>query len=126
MFHENKFFFDWLITNHRESIDANFCINPDGGGGDLKNGKPVTMAIQTSEKLYISYRFEVKNKGGHGSLPVMDNAIYSLASGLNRLANYNFQSGIFLKPTFASSPEKIIISQKIIQFYLIQWWLSIS
>lgn len=81
---------DWLITNHRELIDADFCINPDGGGGDLKNGKPVTMAIQTSEKVYISFRLEVKNKGGHSSLPVKNNAIYTLASGLTRLAKYDF------------------------------------
>ena len=81
---------DWLITNHRELIDADFCINPDGGGGDLKNGKPVTMAIQNSEKVYISFRLEVKNKGGHSSLPVKNNAIYTLASGLTRLAKYDF------------------------------------
>ena len=81
---------NWLVTNHRDLIDADFCINPDGGGGDLKNGKPVTMAIQTSEKIYVSYRLEVKNNGGHSSLPVKDNAIYRLASGLTRLAAYDF------------------------------------
>jgi acetylornithine deacetylase/succinyl-diaminopimelate desuccinylase-like protein len=81
---------NWLITNHRDLIDADFCINPDGGGGDLKNGKHVGMAIQTSEKIYVSFRLEVKNKGGHSSLPVKDNAIYRLAAGLSRLANYDF------------------------------------
>jgi len=81
---------NWLLTNHRDLIDADFCINPDGGGGDLKNGKHQTMAIQTSEKIYVTYRLEVKNKGGHSSLPVKDNAIYTLASGLTRLANYDF------------------------------------
>lgn len=35
---------NWLVTNKKDLIDADFCINPDGGGGDLKNGKPVTMA----------------------------------------------------------------------------------
>lgn len=81
---------NWLVTNHRDLIDADFCINPDGGGGDSKNGKPVTMAIQTSEKIYVSYRLEVKNNGGHSSLPVKDNAIYRLSSGLIRLAGYDF------------------------------------
>ena len=96
---------DWLITNHRDLIDADFCINPDGGGGDLKNGKPVNMAIQTSEKIYVSFRLEVKNKGGHSSLPVKDNAIYSLASGLTRLANYDFP--VRLNGTTRSYFEKI-------------------
>lgn len=81
---------NWLVTNHRDLIEAEFCINPDGGGGDMKNGKPLTMAIQTSEKIYVSYRLEVKNVGGHSSLPVKDNAIYRLASGLTRLANFDF------------------------------------
>jgi Acetylornithine deacetylase/Succinyl-diaminopimelate desuccinylase and related deacylases len=82
---------NWLITNRRDLIDAEFCINPDGGGGDLKNGKPVTMAIQTSEKIYVSFTLETKNKGGHSSLPVKDNAIYRLAAGLTRLAKFDFQ-----------------------------------
>src|SRR5664280_2465355 len=81
---------NWLVTNHRDLINADFCVNPDGGGGDLKNGKPVNMAIQTSEKIYVSFRLEVKNKGGHSSLPVKDNAIYRLAEGLTRLAYYDF------------------------------------
>ena len=81
---------NWLVTNHRELIDAEFCINPDGGGGDMKNGKPVTMAIQTCEKVYVSFRLEVNNKGGHSSLPVKDNAIYRLAAGLTRLSDFNF------------------------------------
>ena len=81
---------NWLVTNRKELIDADFCINPDGGGGDLKNGKPVNMAIQTSEKVYISYKLQVKNVGGHSSLPVKDNAIYRLAYGLTRLSKYDF------------------------------------
>jgi hypothetical protein len=33
---------------------------------------------------------EVRNKGGHSSRPVPDNAIYRLAAALTRLASYNF------------------------------------
>lgn len=81
---------NWLVTNKRDLIDSGFCINPDGGGGDEKNGKPVNMAIQTSEKVYASFMLEVKNVGGHSSLPVKENAIYRLAAGLTRLANFDF------------------------------------
>lgn len=80
----------WLLANHRELIDAEFCINPDGGGGSLKNGKHVMIEIQTSEKIYASFRLEVKNHGGHSSLPSRDNAIYRLATGLIHLADYSF------------------------------------
>jgi acetylornithine deacetylase/succinyl-diaminopimelate desuccinylase-like protein len=80
----------WLIKNRRELIDAEYCINPDGGGGEIKNGKPIVMEAQTSEKIYLDYHLEVKNKGGHSSLPVRENAIYRLAATLTRLANFDF------------------------------------
>src|SRR4051812_28708465 len=30
---------DLLVRNHRDLIDAEFCINPDGGSGEIKNGR---------------------------------------------------------------------------------------
>lgn len=45
---------------------------------------------QASEKIVQSFRLEVKNQGGHSSLPVRDNAIYHLAQGLTRLAQFDF------------------------------------
>jgi acetylornithine deacetylase/succinyl-diaminopimelate desuccinylase-like protein len=100
---------DWLLSNHRDLIDADFCINPDGGGGDSRNGKNLTIAIQTSEKIYSSFKLEVKNKGGHSSLPVKDNAIYTLASGLTRLAKYDFP--VRLNETTHNFFEKVAESE---------------
>jgi acetylornithine deacetylase/succinyl-diaminopimelate desuccinylase-like protein len=80
----------WLLANHRELIDAEYCINPDGGGGDSKNGKDIVMPLQTSEKVYLDYKLEVHNKGGHSAAPVKDNAIYRLSAALSRLAAYDF------------------------------------
>jgi acetylornithine deacetylase/succinyl-diaminopimelate desuccinylase-like protein len=81
---------EWLLANHRDLIDAEYCVNPDGGGGDIKNGKRTVMTIQTSEKIYVDYSLEVQNKGGHSSLPVKDNAIYQLADALGRLERFEF------------------------------------
>lgn len=81
---------DWLLANRRDLIDAEFAINLEGGGGDIKGGKYLLMEIQTGEKVYMNFQLEVKNKGGHSSLPVKDNAIYRLAAGLSRLAQYEF------------------------------------
>jgi acetylornithine deacetylase/succinyl-diaminopimelate desuccinylase-like protein len=81
----------WLLANRRNLIDAEYCINPDGGGGSIKNGKEVVMTMQTSEKIYLNYRLEVHNKGGHSSLPTKDNAIYRIAEALTRLAKFDFQ-----------------------------------
>jgi len=80
----------WLLANRPELIKAEYCINPDAGGGEIKNGKHKVMEIQTGEKIYSDYSLEVKNKGGHSSLPVKENAIYRLAAALTRVSNYEF------------------------------------
>src|SRR5262250_2648479 len=62
----------------------------EGGGGALKNGQRVANSVQASEKIFQTYRLEVTNRGGHSSLPVKDNAIWHLAGGLSRLAEFDF------------------------------------
>ncbi len=80
---------DWLIKNHRELIDADLCLN-EGGWGEMLNGKKMSNDVQVSEKYMVNFRLEVRNKGGHSSLPVPDNAIYHLAGALERLGKFGF------------------------------------
>jgi acetylornithine deacetylase/succinyl-diaminopimelate desuccinylase-like protein len=80
----------WLLANKRDLINAEYCINPDGGGGSIKDGKEIIMSIQTSEKVYSDFTIEAFNKGGHSSLPVKDNAIYHISEALTHLAGYEF------------------------------------
>src|SRR5271155_2815209 len=80
---------DWLVKNHRELIDAEFALN-EGGWGEISGGKRISNDLQVSEKYVINFRFEVRNKGGHSSLPVADNAIYHLAGALERLSQFGF------------------------------------
>jgi acetylornithine deacetylase/succinyl-diaminopimelate desuccinylase-like protein len=86
---------DWLVKEHRPLIDAEFCINTDSGGGHIKNGKHLYMAMQAAEKVFLSFKLEVTNSGGHSSLPVKDNAIYHLADGLSRLSKFDFPVHLF-------------------------------
>ncbi len=79
----------WLIANHRDLIDAEFCLN-EGGWGEMISGKHVANYLQDAEKYVANFRFEVRNKGGHSSLPVVDNAIYHLAGALQRLSQFGF------------------------------------
>src|SRR5438874_10607516 len=79
----------WLLKNHRDLIDAEFALN-EGGPVGLKNGKPIRNSVQTSEKVSLTYQLEVKNRGGHSSLPTKDNAIYHLAEGLVHLSKFTF------------------------------------
>ena len=81
---------NWLIENHRDLIDAEYVLNPDGGGVELHHGKATIFSVDASEKLYADYQLTVTNPGGHSSLPVPDNAIYQLADGLERLSHYDF------------------------------------
>ena len=80
---------DWLLKNKRELIDAELSLN-EGGWGESVNGTRVANDVQVSEKWVVNYRLEVRNKGGHSSLPVKDNAIYHLAGALDRLSKFEF------------------------------------
>jgi acetylornithine deacetylase/succinyl-diaminopimelate desuccinylase-like protein len=79
----------WLLKNKRELIDADFCFN-EGGKGEMVDGKRIANDIGLAEKTYADLRLEVRNKGGHSSRPVPDNAIYHLAGALYRLSSFGF------------------------------------
>ena len=81
---------DWLVHDHRDLVDADFALNTDGGGGDYRDGKPIRFNVQAAEKVYQSFTLEVRNRGGHSSRPVPDNAIYQLSQGLVRLGHDGF------------------------------------
>jgi acetylornithine deacetylase/succinyl-diaminopimelate desuccinylase-like protein len=78
-----------LLQDHRDLIDAAIALN-EGGGGAMKNGKYLYNGVGASEKVYITLRLEVKNPGGHSSLPREPNAIYQLADALQKVHAYQF------------------------------------
>ncbi len=80
---------DWLLKNHRDLIEAELALN-EGGWGEESKGKKISNDLQVSEKYVLNFRFEVRNKGGHSSMPVRDNAIYHLAGALQRLGDFGF------------------------------------
>jgi acetylornithine deacetylase/succinyl-diaminopimelate desuccinylase-like protein len=80
---------DWLLQNKKELVDAEFCLN-EGGWGEARGGKRLLNLVQVGEKHSASYRLEVKNPGGHSSMPVPENAIYRLAAALQRVATLEF------------------------------------
>jgi len=81
---------DWLLKEHRNWIDAEYCINLDGGEFEKEKNKRLLAGIQASEKVYVDYQFESLNPGGHSSVPSPDNAIYHLAGALARLQSFSF------------------------------------
>jgi len=80
----------WLLE-HQESLrDAEFALNTDSGSVQLIDGKPTVFGIQAAEKVYMTLELRADNPGGHSSVPQHDNAIYTLAKALNRIAEYQF------------------------------------
>jgi acetylornithine deacetylase/succinyl-diaminopimelate desuccinylase-like protein len=86
---------DWLLKNHRDWIAAEFCVNSDGGGGVIKKGRQLYVSVEAAEKIFVTFKLEATNPGGHSSLPTKDNAIYELAEGLARLARFDFPVRLF-------------------------------
>ncbi len=81
---------EWLLQNHRDLIDAVYCINGDSGDPLKRAGRPFARGVQASEKVYLSLSLTAHNPGGHSSLPTAHNAIYDLAAALTRVAGYTF------------------------------------
>src|SRR5881396_464194 len=81
---------EWLLGHHRDQIDAAYVLNMDAGDPVILNGKRLMRSVQASEKVYVTFKLEVHNPGGHSSLPTKDNAIYRLAAALGRLSAYEF------------------------------------
>jgi acetylornithine deacetylase/succinyl-diaminopimelate desuccinylase-like protein len=97
----------YLLKAHRDLIDAPLALNIDGGGGNLKDGKPLYFDLGTSEKTYVTYTLETTGPGGHGSLPGPGNPIYQLAKGLLRLEAYKFP--VMLTQTMRSNFQQLAV-----------------
>src|SRR6202161_735624 len=80
----------WLVTEHKDWIDAQFALNEGSVGLRDASGKKLSLGIQAGEKVYQDFRIEASNPGGHSSRPRPDNAIYSLAAALVRIGQYEF------------------------------------
>ena len=46
----------WLLKEHRELIDARYCINMDAGDPQIQKGRRITRTVQASEKVVQSLR----------------------------------------------------------------------
>lgn len=80
----------WLLTNRHEISRVKYCLNADAGGPQKRHGKDLLFSVQAAEKVYQSYRLEVKGPGGHSSLPTKENPIYRMAAGLLRISQFEF------------------------------------
>jgi acetylornithine deacetylase/succinyl-diaminopimelate desuccinylase-like protein len=83
----------WLLAHEPALVRAAYALN-EAGNGEIKNGRRRANDIQASEKGYLSFRVEARNKGGHSSLPEKDNAIVQLARALAAVHAHAFDARV--------------------------------
>jgi len=79
-----------LANEHKDLIDAEFALNTDGGAVFERDGRAAAFVMQTAEKVYVSYRLEATDPGGHSSVPRADSAISRIARTLVGLHEHRF------------------------------------
>jgi acetylornithine deacetylase/succinyl-diaminopimelate desuccinylase-like protein len=86
----------WLITNQPDLIRAEFALN-EGGRTRVVNGRPLYLAVQTTEKVAHNVRVIARGPGGHASVPLPGNAISRLGSALAKIAMH--EEPVRINPT---------------------------
>ncbi len=111
---------EWLLANRRDLIDAAYCINADAGDPVMRDDKVYERNVEASEKVYMDLRLEVRNPGGHSSVPVKENAIYQLAAALDRFSKYEFPPRLnevtraYFSRAAASEPDTIAARMRMV------------
>src|SRR5580658_2777166 len=81
-----KYNASWLAQSHWDKIACEFSLNEGGWIIKNANGKVRYVSISTADKVGVSLVLRARGKSTHSSMPVADNAIFTLAKALARLA----------------------------------------
>jgi acetylornithine deacetylase/succinyl-diaminopimelate desuccinylase-like protein len=112
----------YLLENHREAIDAEFAINEGGSGVFDRQLEHVRFEIQTAEKTPRRIDLKAKGASGHGSVPLPDNPVASLARAVGRLSEYETEVHLnettreyFRRLAERASPEEAAIYNEVLK-----------
>lgn len=78
----------YLLEEHRAAIDADFAINEAGKGVFDRELNYTRFEIQTAEKTPRRIDLKAAGTSGHGSIPLRDNPIGTLARAVGRLFDH--------------------------------------
>lgn len=78
----------WLAQNHWDKIDAEFALNEGGWIMTHPDGRVRYVSISTADKSGTNITLTAKGTSTHSSMPLPDNAIYTLGRALARLSAY--------------------------------------
>jgi acetylornithine deacetylase/succinyl-diaminopimelate desuccinylase-like protein len=101
----------YMLQNHRDVIDAEFCL-AEGGGGIADDDHVKVVGIQTTEKLIRRATLVSRGTAGHGSVPRQDNAVTILAQAVAKAGAWQTEmrlndttSAYFQRLATVSDPE---------------------
>jgi acetylornithine deacetylase/succinyl-diaminopimelate desuccinylase-like protein len=77
----------YMVGAHFNEIDAEYCI-AEGWGGLRQNGKLKYVAVATTEKIPYRATLIARGPAGHGSKPLLTNALVHLSAAVTKVANY--------------------------------------
>ena len=76
-----------IIEKYWDRIACEFALN-EGEGADLEHGHVVSMTVATGEKIARRVKLIAHGTSGHGSVPLMDNAVVHLAAAVAALGTW--------------------------------------
>jgi acetylornithine deacetylase/succinyl-diaminopimelate desuccinylase-like protein len=79
----------WLAESHWDLMDCEFALNE--GGWVMKDAanKVRYVSVSTADKLSVSMTLTAKGTSTHSSMPRPDNAIFTLAKAMAKVAEYD-------------------------------------
>jgi acetylornithine deacetylase/succinyl-diaminopimelate desuccinylase-like protein len=90
---------EFMVARHFPAIDAEFCL-AEGGGVTRERGLVRYASIQTVEKIPKGMDLIARGTAGHGSVPLMTNAVVHLSKAVATIAEW--QPPIMLNDTTAA------------------------
>ena len=78
----------FMLERHRDKIDAEFAINEAGKGVFGRDLRYSRFEIQTAEKTPRRIDLKAAGTSGHGSIPLKDNPVGTLARAVGRLFDH--------------------------------------
>jgi len=74
---------NFMVEKHWNLIEAEYCL-AEGGSGILEDQGVTVVGVQTTEKMPRRVTLIARGTAGHGSMPLVDNAVATLARAVAR------------------------------------------
>lgn len=81
----------WLAESHWDLIDCEFALNEGGWVMKGAGNKVQYISVSTADKSAVSITLTAKGTSTHSSMPLPDNAIFTLSKAMAKVADYDTQ-----------------------------------